>query len=111
MADRIAILDHGVLKADCPIGEFQRRVKSYLLRYDQPPPPVPEIPGMLRAVRTEREVRLTAVNAERNVRQTLERMGAASVEEVPISLEEAFIDYLGERGEKSFFLADVEEPS
>jgi hypothetical protein len=38
----------------------------------------------------------------------LKALGAEEVEHIPISLEDAFISYLGERGEKSFILPETE---
>jgi hypothetical protein len=38
----------------------------------------------------------------------LRALSPAQLELVPLSLEDAFISYLGERGEKSFILAETE---
>ena len=109
VADHIAILDDGVLRAQCSLSVFQQRVKRYLLRYDRQPPVLPEIPGLLRALRTDSELRLTVVNMNGDANGVLGNLGAASIEELPISLEEAFIDYLDDREEKSFFLSDIKD--
>ncbi|MEM9657153.1 MAG: ABC transporter ATP-binding protein [Planctomycetota bacterium] len=106
VADEIAILDHSVLRARCRLDTFRERVKSYVLRFDEKAPPVPEFPGLLRAIRTEREVRLTAVNAHNDVRGAIAGLPSAGVEELEIPLEEAFIDYLGRQGERTMLLAE-----
>ncbi len=108
VADDVAVLEHGVLRASCSLETFRNAVQMVRLRFDRPPPPLPEIPGLLQAIRLEGELRLTCVHyngATENVLRGLEPM---QMELAPISLEEAFISYLGERGEKSFHLAETE---
>ena len=55
-----------------------------------------------------RELQLTIANADEEVRAAVGSLGASSVNEVPIGLEDAFIDYLGDRGEKNLLLPDPE---
>ena len=43
--------------------------------------------------------------------QALRALAPTQMERVPISLEDAFISYLGERGEKSFILSETEAQS
>lgn len=112
VADWIAVLDRGVVRACCTTATFQRRIRRFLLAWDgSPPPATPTLPGLVHAFRAGRELQLTIVNADESVRGAIASLGAASVEEVPIGLEEAFIDYLGDRGEKNLLLADPEDTS
>lgn len=104
VADRIAILDQGTLRACCSVETFRQQVRQVVLRFDQPPPPLPPIPGLLHAFRTDTEVRLTIANFDEQTEQILNSIGAAVIEPVSISLEDAFISYLDRRGEKTFFL-------
>jgi len=98
VADRIAILDHGRLRACCTVDEFRRRVQRVVLHFSGPPPAVPDIPGLLHARRTERELSLTIANCDERTEALLGRLGAARREPVALDLEEAFIDYVGVRG-------------
>jgi ABC-2 type transport system ATP-binding protein len=66
------------------------------------------LPGLVHAFRAGRELQLTIANADEDVRAAIGSLGASSIEEVPIGLEEAFIDYLGDRGERNLLLADPE---
>lgn len=104
VAERIAILEGGLLKADCPLETFRERVRCLLLRFPGTPPPLPEIPGLLRTTRAENEVAVTIANYGDGARALLEALPGAAITEAPLSLEDAFISYVGERGEKSFFL-------
>ena len=109
VADWIAVLDRGVLRACCTMATFQRRISRFVLAWDgTPPPDTPQLPGLVHAFRTGRELQLTIANADEDVRAAIGSLGASSVDEVPIGLEEAFIDYLGDRGERSLLLADPE---
>ena len=107
VADRIAVLDRGVLRANCSVEMFRDRVRQLLLKFDGPPPPVPKIPGLLHAFRRDDQISLTIVNYDADTEKALATVGAQTIERIPISLEDAFISYLGERGEKSFFLDDL----
>jgi ABC-2 type transport system ATP-binding protein len=104
VADWIAVLERGVLRASCSLETFQRSVQQVRLRFAGEAPALPKIPGMLQALRSEGEVRLTCVHYNGATEQALRALGPIQLERVPISLEDAFISYLGERGEKSFIL-------
>lgn len=111
VADRIAILDQGRLRACCSLETFRERVRRIVLRFPGRPPELPEIPGMLDCLRTDREMSLTIANYNGESEALLRELGAESMEEVPLDLEDGFISYLGERGERSFFLEPVGSPT
>jgi len=108
VADYIAILDRSVLRACCSLETFRSSVRQVRLQFPGTPPPVPKIPGLLQAFRTEGELRLVCVHYNEAVERALRALAPAQMEQVPISLEEAFLSYLGERGEKSFILSETE---
>jgi ABC-2 type transport system ATP-binding protein len=108
VADYIAILDRSILRVCCPLETFRKSVQQVRLRFPGKPPPLPEIPGLLQAVRTEGELRLTCVHYNGTTERALRALTPMEMEMVPINLEDAFISYLGERGEKSFILSETE---
>ncbi len=108
VADYIAILDRSVLRVCCPLETFRKSVQQVMLRFPGPPPPLPEIPGLLQAFRSEGELRLTCVHYNGTTERALRALAPVEMEMVPINLEDAFISYLGERGEKSFILSETE---
>ena len=108
VADYIAILDRSVLRVCCSLETFRNSVQQVRLRFPGAPPPVPKIPGLLQAFRADGELRLTCVHYGAATEQALRTLSPAQMEMVPISLEDAFISYLGERGEKSFILSETE---
>jgi ABC-2 type transport system ATP-binding protein len=111
VADYIAILDQSVLRACCSLETFRNSVRQVRLRFPGAPPAAPKIPGLHQAFRAEGELRLVCVHYNEAVEQALRALAPAQMEQMPISLEEAFLSYLGERGEKSFILSETEAQS
>ena len=110
VADRIAVVDRGVLRASCSVETFRNRVRQVVLRFKERPPPLADAPGLLHSFRTESEVSLLFANYNGDTEKFLQNAGAERIEFVPIGLEDAFIGYVGERGEKTFFLQRTEAP-
>jgi ABC-2 type transport system ATP-binding protein len=108
VADYIAILDRSVLRVCCSLETFRTSVRQVRLRFPGTPPLAPKIPGLLQAFRAEGELRLVCVHYNEAVEQALRALAPAQMEQMPISLEEAFLSYLGEHGEKSFILSETE---
>lgn len=107
VADRIAVLEGGQLRACCSVETFRSRVRRVVLRFAGSPPPLPPIPGLLQSIRTEAELAVTIANYDEQTEELLNRLGATSIEPTPLDMEDAFISYLGDRGEKSFFLSQT----
>ena len=109
VADRIAVLDGSLLRADCSLDTFRSRVRQFILTFPATPPALPPLPGLLQTFRAGREVTLTLASCDDGTERRLAALGADHVEPVPLGLEDAFVSYLSDRGEKSYFLEDVEE--
>jgi len=103
VADRIVVLDGGVLRADCTVETFRSRLRHYVLKFRDTPPPTPRLPGLLESFRTDRELIITLANVTPDVEEQIARLGPESIESVEMTLEDAFVSYVGERGEKTFF--------
>ena len=95
VADRVTILDRGVLRANAPVEDLKSRVKRWRLAFEGEPPPVPEIPGLVRSQRRRNELVLTVVDGN----DAVTGMGACSVEPESMGLEELFIDYTTDKVE------------
>jgi ABC-2 type transport system ATP-binding protein len=102
VADRIAVLDRGRLRACCTLEWFRRQVRRVVLRFAGPAPATAAVPGLLRGLRTDRELVLTIANFDGRTEATLRELGPARMDEVPLDLEEAFISYLDQGAERSF---------
>lgn len=110
VADRIAVLDGGTLRADCTVEHFREHLRHYVLKFRGQPPPTPDIPGLLESFRTDRELALTVANPTSETETWLAALQPESLEPVEMTLEDAFISYVGERGEKTFFLREMQRP-
>jgi hypothetical protein len=105
IADHVAVLDYSVLRACASADTFRERVHRLVARFrSEPPHRLPAIPGLLRVTRSERELSLIVANLNGRTEHDLEALGAESVDEQPISLEDALIAHVGRQGDKSFFL-------
>jgi len=109
VADRIAVLDGSLLRADCTLETFRSRVRQFVLTFPGPPPALPPLSGLLQTFRAGREVTVTLASDDDGVERRLAGLGAERIEPVPLGLEDAFVSYLSARGEKSYFLDDVDE--
>jgi ABC-2 type transport system ATP-binding protein len=110
VADYIAILDRSVLRACCSVDTFRANVRRFALHYDAgsgPPAQLPAIRGLLHARRSANELLLTVAVPDEGTRQLMRSMGAATVEEAPVTFNDAMVGYLGDRGEQTFFLNDT----
>ena len=111
VADYIAVLDRSVLRVCCPLEAFRNSVRQVRLRFSDAPPPMPKIPGLLQTLRSEGELRVVCAHYNGATEAALRALSPAQMELAPLNLEDAFISYLGEHGEKSFILPETEAQS
>jgi ABC-2 type transport system ATP-binding protein len=105
VADYVAVLDYSVLRVCCNADTFRERVRRLVVRFpSEPPRQLPVIPGLLRLTRSENELSLIVANLNGRTERDLEALGPLSVDEQPISLEDALIAHVGRQGDRSFFL-------
>jgi ABC-2 type transport system ATP-binding protein len=95
----------------CPLEAFRNSVRQVRLRFSGTPPPMPKIPGLLLTFRSEGELRVICAHYNSATEASLRALNPAQMEPVTLNLEDAFISYLGERGEKSFILPETETQS
>jgi ABC-2 type transport system ATP-binding protein len=93
VADRIAILDRGVLRVNAPLDVAKDRICRYRAIFEGDAPEPPDLPGLVRARRRRNELVLTVVNGNGAVQKACTALGATSVEPERLSLEDLFIDY------------------
>jgi ABC-2 type transport system ATP-binding protein len=110
VADRIAVLDGGVLRADCTVETFRQRLRHYVLKFRETPPATPPLPGLLESFRTDRELLVTLANPTPEIEARFDALHPESIEQVEMTLEDAFVSYVGERGEKTFFTRQLATP-
>jgi ABC-2 type transport system ATP-binding protein len=107
VADHLAILDRGILRVHCPIDEFRQRLARWVLRFSEPLPEVPKIEGLVHSRIVENELHLTIANPNEETEAALSQTGAVAIDRVSLSLDQAMIDYLSDRGRSSTLLQAV----
>ena len=104
VADRIVVLDKGVLRANCPLEEFRRTVRKFKFSFVNFVPPDVDIEGLLTCTKTEKELELTlAGTSDEQIAQWALRCDAQNYNLVEMNLEDQFIEYTAPpNGRKSF---------
>jgi ABC-2 type transport system ATP-binding protein len=111
VADRIAVMDHGVLRAECSLDTFRNNVRQFVLLFSDTPPQVTNIPGVLQQLRAENELIITLANPTEQTIALLRALNPQSISDSPMGLEDAFINYLGEPGTTSFLAGQEQQRS
>jgi ABC-2 type transport system ATP-binding protein len=104
VADHIAILDRGVLRAHCTVDAYRERMGRWILRFAGRPREIPKINGLVHSRIVDTELHLTVANPSEETEAALAQTGAIAVERVPLSLDQAVIDYLTDRGRSGSLL-------
>ena len=102
VADRIAVMDRGVLRAECSLETFRKNVRQYVLSFAGTPPELPELQGVLQLLRTDRDLIVTLANPTSESFAQLKALSPLSMTDTPLGLEDAFINYLGDPGTATF---------
>lgn len=108
VADDIAVLDHGRLRACSPLETFRQRIGQYVLRFDGPPPSGLELPGLLDVDHQPGGVRVTLVDSDGMAPQRLSELAPTAIDAIPLELEDAFIRYVDRRPTGRSFLDATE---
>ena len=110
VADRIAIIDRGILRACCTVEDFRRRLGQWVLRFDSKVakrPDLSQIAGLVNATSVDNEWHVTVANPDEQTESTLSQLGPTSLQKASLNLEDAVIHYLGERGRSSLLIQTV----
>jgi ABC-2 type transport system ATP-binding protein len=93
VADRIGIMVGGVMQVDCATEHFKDSLRQVVLEFDQTPPAIPRMPGLVNTWTIGRRVELVIVNFGDTQRHTIDALGARTCDVLEMNLEDAFIAY------------------
>ncbi len=96
VADRVGILENGVLRVDCRTDEFLEGVRRVEFA-GSPPPELGTFPGLLEVEAKGDRTVLSVAAFDDEKRRQLSALLPQGYEEVPLSLEDAFVAYAGRR--------------
>jgi ABC-2 type transport system ATP-binding protein len=98
VADHVAVIEGGKVIAQEPLKSLKDRVRQIRLRFTANIPERVVLDGLLHAKRHNHEWVITVSNFIPELPQQLrQRLGAEAVEMVDLSLEDVFIELVGER--------------
>lgn len=104
VADRIAVIDRGVLRASCTLEQFQKAVRKVRVSFAGEIPAEIEIEGLLHCRRSEKELELVLVGTDvEKIAEWANRLKAKNYEIVGMNLEDQFIEYTAPVNHKSLF--------
>jgi ABC-2 type transport system ATP-binding protein len=92
LADRIGILRAGKLVVDCELEELKRRVRKLRVIFDNEPPKEIPITGIIAEKRQGREIIISVANWNEHKQTILNTFKPASCTNIPMTLEEIFIE-------------------
>jgi ABC-2 type transport system ATP-binding protein len=110
VADHIAIVDKSVLRVHCPVDEFRERIGRWSLVFAGRAPLTLPLAGLIHSQIVGDELQVTIANPDEQTEMLLRATGAVSVTRSPLSLDQAVIDYLTDRGRRTSILHAVSHP-
>jgi ABC-2 type transport system ATP-binding protein len=92
IADRVGVLVAGKLAVDCSLEELKDRVRRFRVIFRQEPPDDLYLTDVIRRQAAGREMILTVANWNRQKQAILNTFSPESCSEVPMTLEDIFIE-------------------
>lgn len=104
VADRIAVIDKGWLRANCSLEEFRTAVKKVIFSFADSVPTEVEIDGVLHCRRSEKQLELTLVGTEEaQIAEWAKSAGAEEYHSAKMNLEDQFIEFTAPANRKKLF--------
>ena len=104
VADRLLVIDKGVVRADCSLEQFRKTVKKFKFVFRQSPPSQFDIEGLLHYRTGPNELELVVVGADdAKIAGWAKSAGASDYQAVNMNLEDQFIEYTAPVGQKKLF--------
>jgi ABC-2 type transport system ATP-binding protein len=104
VADRLLVIDKGVIRADCSLDDFRKKVKKFKFVFTSAPPSQFDIEGLLHYRTSQNELELVFIGADDGkIADWAKSAGAADFQAVNMNLEDQFIEYTAPPGRKKLF--------
>jgi len=104
VADRIIVIDKGVLRANCSLEQFRESVKKVIFIFKDSAPAEIDIEGLLQYRRSEKELEVTLVGTnEEKITEWAKSSDAAQYKIMQMNLEDQFIEFTAPPGRKKLF--------
>lgn len=109
VSDRIVVLDHGVLRADCPVDTFKQSVRRIQVSSQEDDSQWEQLPGLLKIETLGDTCTLTVVDVDGSAMQHIHQSARGPVEVTELNLEDAFIAYTSDHRKRTLDLTEGEE--
>ena len=94
VCDRLLVLDHGVLRADCTLEQFRQSIRRVRVTFKKQAPVTIDLAGLLNHDRQGKEVDLLLVGTPQDtLEQWMDQNGGLKHESMPLTLEDQFIEF------------------
>ena len=93
VADRIGIMQSGVLRVDCTLDEFKGRLRQIRVRFSAKAPNLDDLNGLVSARIEDNEAIVTVLDYDEQHEEALRSRGCTEIEPLDVPLEDLFIDY------------------
>ena len=104
VADRIAVIDKGRLRANCSLEEFRTAVKKVIFSFAESVPGEVDIEGLLHCRRSEKQLEMTLVGTEEaQIAEWAKSAGAEEYHSAKMNLEDQFIEFTAPANRKKLF--------
>jgi len=104
VADKIVVIDKGVIRADCSLEQFRTAVKKVRFVFGQASPEIVDIEGLLHLRRNDKELELVLVGtANEKIAEWAKSAGAEDYKILKQNLEDQFIEYTAPAGRNKPF--------
>jgi ABC-2 type transport system ATP-binding protein len=109
VADRIGVMEAGVLRADCLTETFRESIVKLVLEFAGSPPESTSIPGLVSWRQVGSNLEIVLVGYDDVQREAIEALRPLSIEALNLNLEDAFIEYTrGPRRSLPIFATETE---
>jgi ABC-2 type transport system ATP-binding protein len=104
VADRIVVIDKGILKADCAIEQFRSAVEKFVFTFEKQIPREVNIDGLLHWRSDGDFIEAVLLNtSEQIVQQWAQAVGAKEYKQIQMNLEDQFIEFTSPGKKKKLF--------
>ncbi len=108
VADRVAVIEQGVLRADCTLQQFRESVRKVHCTFENQIPETFDIPGLLHKRHNHNHLELTLVGTtDEQIQEAAERANAKDCKMVNLNLEDQFIEFTAREKSKPLFQWEV----
>lgn len=93
VADRVGILEDGVLRANLPLEDFKTNVCQYHVTFNGEIPSHWTVPRLVQARTSGKDILCTVVRPAQDIEDAFQAMGASAWKRIELSFEDAFVEY------------------